>query len=69
LDGLEGGGERAMNIPGMHPYVAKKSLMQARQFGKEKIKKIYSKLVDLDLSVKTGKGNFESALEELILSL
>ena len=69
LDEAESGGGRAVNILGMHPYVAKKSLAQARQFGKEKIKKIYSKLVDLDLSVKTGKGNFEGALEELILSL
>lgn len=67
---LEGGGRDAGEIArlcGMHPYVAKKSLAQARVFDKVRIKKIYSQLVDLDVSLKTGKKEPRAALEELIL--
>ena len=53
---------------GMHPYVARKSLAQARAFDKARIKKIYSQLVDLDVGIKTGKKKPRAALEEFIFS-
>jgi DNA polymerase-3 subunit delta len=39
---------------------------QSRRFGAERTKKIYSKLVDLDVGIKTGKVEAQAALEELI---
>lgn len=52
----------------IHPFVAKKSLYFAKRLGKDNIKKIYRKLIDLDRDIKTGKLNASEALETLILS-
>lgn len=52
----------------MHPYVAKKSMMQARAFDKARIKKIYSQLVELDCRMKTGKMDGQAALESFIFA-
>lgn len=52
----------------MHPYVAKKSMTQARAFDKARIKKIYSQLVDLDQGMKTGKMDGRAALESFIFA-
>ncbi len=68
-DFLENGERDALKIArlcGMHPYVAKKSVAQARQIGGGKVKKIYSKLVDLDIGIKTGAVAGLQALERLI---
>jgi len=58
---------RIGRLCGMHPYVAKKSLAQAKAFDKARIKKIYSQLVDLDSGIKQGIREPHAALEELIL--
>jgi len=67
LERGESDASRIGRLCGMHPYVAKKSLAQAKAFDKVRIKKIYSQLVDLDSSVKTGKREPRAALEDLIL--
>jgi DNA polymerase-3 subunit delta len=53
----------------MHPFVIEKSRKQARNFSFEDLKKIYQKLFEIDLSVKTGKINIKSALETFIVEL
>lgn len=39
---------------GLHPFVAKKSILQARNFDKKEIISIYQKLTEADLSLKSG---------------
>lgn len=56
---------KACNI---HPFVAKKSAWQAKNFDKEQIKKIYRILADLDYGMKTGRIEPQAALEQLILA-
>lgn len=46
--------ERFSKEFGIHPYVARKSIHQARNFTKEEILSIYKKLIDIDLSLKSG---------------
>jgi DNA polymerase-3 subunit delta len=58
-----------VKIPGMHPYVAQKSCYQARQFGLEKLKKIYQKLLLTDMEIKTGKIDARMALDMLIIGI
>ena len=55
------------NLIGVHPYVAKKSAAQARRFDRNKIKKAFSRLKELDIDIKTGKIDPRQALEALIL--
>ena len=59
----------AIKIPGMHPYVAQKSLAQARNFTFDKLKKIYHKLLAIDTGIKTGKVDARMALDMLIISI
>lgn len=47
----------------LHPFVVKKSLAQLRKFPLVKLKKIYQKLADLDLQVKTGGMDIKVALD------
>jgi len=39
---------------GLHPFVAKKSILQAKNFDKKEIISIYQKLIEADLSLKSG---------------
>jgi DNA polymerase III delta subunit len=39
---------------GLHPFVAKKSLSQARNFEKSEIVEMYGRLIDADLKLKSG---------------
>jgi DNA polymerase III delta subunit len=39
---------------GLHPFVAKKSLQQARNFEKIEIVNMYQRLMDADLKLKSG---------------
>jgi len=50
----------------LHPYVIRKSLEQARKFSFEELKKIYHKIFEADLNIKTGKIEPETALDLLI---
>lgn len=51
---------------GLHPFVVRKTYLQAQRFTFQKLKKIYQKIFQTDLSVKTGKVDPEEALDLLI---
>lgn len=53
----------------MHPYVIKKSLWQINKFTLEELKKIYQKIFQVDLNIKTGKIEPETALDLLIAEI
>lgn len=50
----------------LHPFVVKKSYWQAQRFTLSQIKKIYQKIFQADLAIKTGKIEPETALDLLI---
>lgn len=47
----------------LHPFVVKKSYQQAARFSFAELKKIYQKLFEADLAIKTGKIGSETALD------
>lgn len=53
----------------LHPYVVKKSHAQAQRFSLSELKKIYQKIFEVDLNIKTGKLEPETALELLITEI
>jgi DNA polymerase-3 subunit delta len=54
---------------GLHPFVVKKSLPLASKFTFEELKKIYQKIFQADLQIKTGRINPEIALDLLIAEI
>jgi len=48
---------------GLHPFVVQKSLYLCNQFSMEELKKIYQKIFQVDLDIKTGKIEPELALD------
>jgi len=60
---------RATNRLGIHPYVARKAAEQARKFSLEELKKIYHKLFEIDLGIKTGRINSQTALDLFIAEI
>ena len=57
------------NKLGMHPYVFQKSRDQAKNFSFEELKKIYHRLLAIDLDIKTGKTDATTALELFLAKL
>lgn len=53
----------------IHPYVLRKSQINARHFSIEELKKIYQRLAEIDLKMKTGKVNPRLALEMFVTSI
>ena len=53
----------------LHPYIIKKSYWQAEKFTIAELKKIYQKIFQVDLAVKTGKIEPETALDLLIAEI
>ena len=53
----------------LHPFVVQKSVEQCGKFEMDKLRKIYRKLSDADLAIKTGKINSRLALDLLIVSV
>jgi DNA polymerase III subunit delta len=51
---------------GLHPFVVRKTYSQAEKFTFSQLKKIYQKIFQVDLSIKTGKIDPETALDLLI---
>lgn len=51
---------------GLHPFVVKKNYFQCGQFTIPQLKKIYHKIFQCDLDIKTGKIEAETGLELLI---
>jgi DNA polymerase III delta subunit len=49
-----------------HPYVIKKTVRQAGNFSLGDLKKIYQKIFQVDVGIKTGKIDPEVALDLLI---
>jgi len=50
----------------LHPFVVRKSYEQAGKFSFPELKKIYRKIFQVDLAVKTGKINPETGLDLLL---
>ena len=53
----------------LHPFVVKKSYQSAERFTFDELKKIYQKIFQVDLSIKTGKLKADLALDMLITEL
>jgi len=53
----------------MHPYVIRKAIQQSKKFSLEELKKIYQKIFQVDLGIKTGKIDPETALDLLIAEI
>lgn len=53
----------------LHPYVIKKSYSQAQKFKIDELKKIYQKIFQVDLAIKTGKVEPEVALDIFIAEI
>ena len=54
---------------GMHPFVARKMAEQAQNFSIEQLEMIYHKLLDVDIGMKTSRGDPEVALDVLTIEL
>ncbi|HUW72171.1 MAG TPA: DNA polymerase III subunit delta [Candidatus Humimicrobiaceae bacterium] len=52
-----------------HPYVVRKTIQQARNFSLGELKKIYQKIFQADLDIKTGKIEPEAALDLLVAEI
>ncbi|MFA5926146.1 MAG: DNA polymerase III subunit delta [Parcubacteria group bacterium] len=53
----------------IHPFVAKKSAEQGRNFSLEKLKELYGRLCQIDFEAKTGKIEIGLALDMFIASI
>ncbi len=58
-----------IKISGLHPFVVKKSYEQAKKITLQELKKIYQKIFQIDLEIKTGKIEPETALDLFIAEL
>jgi len=56
-------------ITGLHPFVIKKSYNQAQRFSLQELKKIYQKIFQVDLNIKTGKLDPNAALDLFIAEI
>jgi len=54
---------------GLNPYVVQKTILQAKNYKFDKLKKIYKQLFDYDLKIKTGKIDPRIALDVLVAEL
>jgi DNA polymerase III subunit delta len=54
---------------GLHPFVVKKTYWQVQKFSLLQLKKIYKKIFQIDLAIKTGKIDQETALDVLVAGL
>ncbi len=54
---------------GLHPFVVKKSYFQSQQFTFSELKKIYQKIFQVDLDIKTGHIKPEVALDMFIVEI
>lgn len=53
----------------LHPYVVRKTVQQAENFSFTELKKIYQKIFEADLNIKTGKLDPQTALDLLIAEI
>lgn len=52
---------------GLHPFVVKKSLPLMKRYSLERLKKVYTQLLDIDIKTKTGQGD-QSLLIDLFVN-
>jgi len=60
---------KIINKSKLHPFVVKKSYQQAQRFTLPQLKKIYQKIFQADLEIKTGRLNPQTALDLLIAEI
>ena len=53
----------------IHPFVFRKTYAQSLKFDLSELKKIYKKLLDVDLKIKTGKGDKEIEIELFVAGI
>jgi len=68
---LDGGAGKEAIVAALklHPFVADKVLLQARNFTLEHLERIYRRLLDADLAMKTGRAEETVALDLLVVEL
>jgi len=54
---------------GLHPFVVKKTYYSAQQFSFQELKKIYEKIFNIDMQIKTGRVEPATALDLLVAEL
>jgi DNA polymerase-3 subunit delta len=54
---------------GLHPFVVKKSYFNCSKFSFDELKNIYKKIFQIDLDIKTGKIEPETALDLFVTSI
>ncbi len=54
---------------GLHPFVVKKTWEQAKNFSLESLKRVYAKLLEVDLAIKKGKIEPATALDIFVMSI
>lgn len=64
-----GGEKEIISGAGVHPFVARKLIDQARRFRMNELERIYSRLDRIDEAAKTGRESLDVALETLITDL
>jgi len=57
------------SLTGLHPFVIKKSIFLSNKFRFLELKKIYQKIFQIDIDIKTGKIEPETALDLLITEI
>lgn len=58
-----------LSLTKIHPFVVRKSFAQAEKFSLLELKKIYRKILSVDINVKTGITDQETALELFIAGI
>jgi len=53
----------------LHPYVVQKCSAQVRSFSMPLLKNIFSGLLEIDKAIKSGQGDFKSALDLMIVKI
>ena len=53
----------------MHPFVVQKSIQQCQNFDTQTLRKIYKKLFDADMAMKTGKMDARLVLDLIVVSV
>ncbi|OGG86583.1 DNA polymerase III subunit delta [Candidatus Kuenenbacteria bacterium RIFCSPHIGHO2_02_FULL_39_13] len=68
LDQGEGNSRSMASKLGLHPFAAQKAIPQASKYALEDLKKIYNKLLEIDVSLKLGQSG-KTLLELFILEI
>jgi len=53
----------------LHPYPTEKAMRQARQYTPQQLERIYDRLLETDVAIKTGKLEMNLALDMLVVEL